>query len=115
MCSRCFSVLERRTVTNGEHPIFSPAATETVHLYSLGIPRVVNLLCEHSLINAHVEQQRPIRAKIVEDVAREFQMDEVEPIASPESLRTSSEIYNSEAFLQSLGENDLPVGISFLG
>jgi hypothetical protein len=85
-------------------PIFSPAAVETVYLYSLGIPRVVNLLCEHSLINAYVEQQRPIRPKIVEDVAREFQLDEVEPIASPESLRTSTEIYNSEAFIQSLGE-----------
>ena len=85
-------------------PIFSPRAVETVHLYSLGVPRVVNLLCEHSLVNAYVEQQRPIQAKIVEDVAREFQLDEVEPIASPESLRTSAEIYNSEAFIQSLGE-----------
>src|SRR5438105_8456265 len=30
---------------NGQ-PIFSPAAMEAVHKYSLGIPRVVNLLCE---------------------------------------------------------------------
>src|SRR3979490_1375375 len=52
--------------------IFSPKAVETVHLYSLGIPRVVNLLCEHSLINAYVEQERPIGQKTVEDVAHEF-------------------------------------------
>jgi len=90
-------------VTNGQ-PIFSPVAIETVHLYSLGIPRVVNLLCEHALINAYVGQQRPIQPKIIEDVAREFQLDEVEPIAPPESLRTSAEIYNSEAFIQNLGE-----------
>src|SRR6202162_2991250 len=43
--------------------IFSAEAVGMVHKYSVGIPRVVNLLCEHSLINAYVEQQRPISAK----------------------------------------------------
>jgi type II secretory pathway predicted ATPase ExeA len=85
-------------------PIFSPAALETIHLYSMGIPRVVNLLCEHALINAYVEQQRPIQPRIIEDIAREFQLDQVEPIASPESLKTSAELYNSEAFIQNIGE-----------
>src|SRR5271169_1850356 len=31
-------------------PIFSEKAMDAAHLYSLGIPRVVNLLCEHSLV-----------------------------------------------------------------
>src|SRR5947209_12615762 len=100
-------ILERLKIagaTPSGQPIFSPAAVETVHLYSLGIPRVVNLLCEHALINAYVEQQRPIQPKIIEDVAREFQLDQVEPTASPENLRTSAELYNSEAFIQNLGE-----------
>ena len=60
--------------------IFGAQAVDTVHLYSLGIPRVINLLCEHSLVNAFVEQQRPIQPNIVEDVAREFQLDEIEPV-----------------------------------
>src|SRR5437016_3074732 len=85
-------------------PIFSQAAMDTVHLYSLGVPRVVNLLCEHSLINAYVEHERPILPKTVEDIAHEFQLDVVEPTASPESLQTSAELYNSEAFIQNLGE-----------
>lgn len=85
-------------------PIFSPKAADTVHLYSLGIPRVVNLLCEHSLINAYVEHQRPIEAKIVEDVAREFQLDQVEPTAPEGSTRVDTDIYNSELFIQNLGE-----------
>src|SRR5213080_1973780 len=42
--------------TSGQ-PIFSAKATEIVHLYSLGIPRVINLLCENSLINGYVEQK----------------------------------------------------------
>ena len=85
-------------------PIFSPGAIDAVYIYSLGIPRVINLLCEHSLVNGFVDQQRPVQAKVVEDVAREFQLDEVEPIAPSEGSRINADVYNSEAFLQNLGE-----------
>lgn len=85
-------------------PIFNTQAIDAVHIYSLGIPRVINLLCEHSLVNAFVEQQRPIEAKIVEEVAREFQLDEMEPIAPTGGSRIDTDVYNSEVFLQNLGE-----------
>jgi general secretion pathway protein A len=85
-------------------PIFSAKAVETIHVYSLGIPRVINLLCEHSLVNAFVDHERPIGPKTIEEVAREFQLDEVEPIAPPGGTRIDSDVYNSEAFLQNLGE-----------
>jgi general secretion pathway protein A len=90
-------------VPDGE-PIFSAQAIDTVHLFSLGVLRVINLLCEHALINAYVAHHRTIQAKTVEDVAREFQLDEVEPIAPPESLRNSAELFSSETFIQNLGE-----------
>ncbi|MGC2851987.1 MAG: hypothetical protein WB556_18545, partial [Candidatus Acidiferrum sp.] len=93
-----------KTAGAGHEPIFSPKALEVIHLYSLGIPRVVNLLCEHSLVNAFVENQRPIEAKIVEDVAREFQLDEVEPIAPAGSSSLEADVLSSEAFIQNLGE-----------
>ena len=100
-------ILERLKIAGASpnaQPIFSAAAMDTVHLYSLGVPRVINLLCEHSLINAYVEHQRPIQPGIVEEVAHEFQLDVVEPTATPEGIRTSAELYNSEAFIQNLGE-----------
>jgi len=87
-----------------EEPIFSAQAIDTVHLYSLGVPRVVNLLCEHALINAYVAHNRTIQPAVVEAVAREFQLDEVEPVAPPESLRNSAEMFSSEMFIQNLGE-----------
>jgi general secretion pathway protein A len=85
-------------------PIFSAKTIETIHVYSLGIPRVINLLCEHSLVNGFVEQQRPIQPKIVEEVAHEFQLDEVEPVAPIGATKIDSDVYNSEVFLQNLGE-----------
>jgi general secretion pathway protein A len=85
-------------------PIFSSKAVETIHVYSLGIPRVINLLCEHALVNAFVDHERPIQPKTVEEVAHEFQLDEVEPVAPPGGAKIDTDVYNSEAFLQNLGE-----------
>jgi general secretion pathway protein A len=98
-------IVERLRIAGASgDPIFSAPAVDAIHIYSLGIPRVINLLCEHALVNAFVEQQRPIQPKIVEEVAREFQLDEVEPIAPNGGSKIDSEVYNSEAFLQNLGE-----------
>jgi general secretion pathway protein A len=96
-------ILERLRIAGASDPsIFSAEAMDTVYLYSLGIPRVINLLCEHSLVNAYAEQQKPIQSKIVEEVAREFQLDEIEPIAPTGGVTV--DVFNSESFLQNLGE-----------
>jgi type II secretory pathway predicted ATPase ExeA len=59
--------------------IFSPGAIQAVFHYARGIPRVINLLCEHALISGFVEQQKPILPDTIETVAREFQLDQTEP------------------------------------
>jgi general secretion pathway protein A len=56
--------------------IFAPEAVNAVHVYSRGIPRVMNLLCEHSLIKACAGQVHLVPGRMVEDVAREFQFDQ---------------------------------------
>lgn len=98
-------IVERLRIAGASgETIFSHEAVDVIHQYSVGIPRVVNLLCEHSLINAYVEQQRPISAKIVEGVAHEFQLDEVSPTVSAASTRVDGDVYTSESFIQNLGE-----------
>jgi general secretion pathway protein A len=87
---------------NGE-PIFSRESIETVHKYSQGIPRVVNLLCEHAMVNSYVDSLRPVPAHLVEEVAREFQLDETEPKAPSDSTLTKQSA-NAEALLQNLDE-----------
>jgi general secretion pathway protein A len=87
---------------NGE-PIFSKEAIQTVHTYSRGIPRVVNLLCEHALINSYVEGVQPVPAHLVEEVAREFQLDEIAPIA-PATLSSSERAMDTQSLLTNLDE-----------
>ena len=60
--------------SNGQE-IFEPEALNAIHRYSGGIPRVVNLLCEHCLVSAFVDQQKKVGAHVVDAVARDFELD----------------------------------------
>ena len=60
--------------------IFSREAIDALHLYSRGIPRVVNLLCEHGLILGYADNLKPIPARTIREIAREFQFDDVRPV-----------------------------------
>jgi len=88
---------------NGE-PIFSKEAIQILHVYSRGIPRVVNLLCEHSMINAYVDSLRPVPAHLVEEVAKEFQLDEIAPIASSSLAPAALKSASTQALLENLDE-----------
>jgi len=59
--------------SNGQQ-IFEPEAVNSIHRYASGIPRVINLLCEHCLVSAFVDQQRMIGPNVVDNVARDFDL-----------------------------------------
>src|ERR1700730_3588462 len=84
--------------------IFSKEAIESVHLYSRGIPRVVNLLCEHALINAYVDHLRPVPSTLVQEVAHEFQLDEIGPTTPPAVSPPGEESVDTQKLLQNLDE-----------
>jgi hypothetical protein len=54
-----------------------------VHFYAKGIPRLINLICEHSLISAYVEQIKPIPARTVEAVSAELDLQQQPFVLSP--------------------------------
>lgn len=58
---------------NGQ-PIFDGESLAAIHRYSSGIPRVVNLICEHCLVSAFVDQQKMVSVGIVDAVARDFDL-----------------------------------------
>jgi general secretion pathway protein A len=73
---------ERLRIAGAENTdIFSPEAIVAVHRYSRGIARVTNLLCEHALVSAFVDQKNPVPAEIVEEVARDFELHIIDPTA----------------------------------
>ncbi len=84
--------------------IFNPEAVEVVYQHSMGIPRVINLLCEHALITAFAEGQKAITAATIEGVAREFDLQPIEPVpTSPSPERREREISDVVESLRELG------------
>lgn len=67
--------------TNGG--IFSPEAIESVHHRAKGIPRVINVLCEHALINSFAAHESIVTAAQIEAVAREFELENVASAGIP--------------------------------
>ena len=68
-------VAERLRIAGATWPLFSLDALDLVHRYSRGIPRLINLLCEHSLIVAYVEQVQQVTGAMVEGVAVELELE----------------------------------------
>jgi general secretion pathway protein A len=59
-------------------PLFSPEAMEAIQVYSRGVPRDVDSLCERALAMAWAEQIRPVSACMIERAARELPVGRVE-------------------------------------
>lgn len=58
--------------------LFTDEAAAAIYAYSRGIPRMINVLCEHALIAAYVEQRNPIPHEIIREVASDFGLHRTE-------------------------------------
>ncbi len=81
--------IEQRLIVAGAEgePIFARQAMDAIYFYTRGIPRMINLICEHSMINAYVDQLRPVPVQIVEAVASEFELTFGPATPSPASIQ----------------------------
>ncbi len=66
--------------------VFAKGSLEATHAYSQGIPRTVNLLCEHALIAAYAEQVKIISPDLIRRVAAEFDLTSETADAGPSEL-----------------------------
>jgi type II secretory pathway predicted ATPase ExeA len=79
-------IAERLRIAGARQPVLSPEAVQLVYRYSKGIPRLINLICEHAMISAYVEQIKPIPARIVESVSTELDLNDQPFLISPMAL-----------------------------
>ncbi len=96
-CCRAWSGPERQP----EPAIFSDEALDKMFEYSRGIPRIINNLCENSMVNAFAHEQRPVTGDMITEVAADFRL--ISP-ALPEEVAASlvAGEENNESLLRSL-------------
>jgi type II secretory pathway predicted ATPase ExeA len=68
-------IVQRLLIAGTSESIFSQDAVLAIHSASRGIPRVINLICEHAMIFAYVEQLRQIPSGIIYAVAQDLDLD----------------------------------------
>ena len=64
-------VEHRLSVAGSDEPIFERSAINRIFKLSTGIPRVINLICDRSLLGAYAEGRSEVSAKIVNRAAEE--------------------------------------------
>jgi len=70
-------IQERLAIAGGgfrAEPLFLPDAVKTIHRYSRGFPRLINTICENSLITGYAQQLSVITADVVFGVANDFHL-----------------------------------------
>ena len=61
----------RLSVVEGDPDIFPAKTCSLIWYYSRGVPRVINTLCDTSLVYAFAEQRKEIGSDIIKDVVRD--------------------------------------------
>jgi len=68
----CEYVSNRLKVAGGDRTIFTPNALESIHSYSAGIPRIVNVLCDNALLTGYALGRKEIDTGIIREVAEDL-------------------------------------------
>jgi hypothetical protein len=64
-------IRHRLVVAGGDPAIFQRSAIDFIHARSRGIPRLINQLCDLSLVYAFAEQRRRINSGLVSEVLQD--------------------------------------------
>lgn len=76
-------IKHRLGVAGCEQRIFTDDAISEIFLFSKGYPRLINVICDHSLISAFVKNSRKVSADMVAGSVKEFQFQYQTPSKPP--------------------------------
>ncbi len=79
-------IVQRLSVAGGRDDIFPTASMELIYRASGGIPRLINLICEHCLIFAYVEHRKEVLPELVSTVLEDLALDKFADASNPQDL-----------------------------
>jgi general secretion pathway protein A len=81
-------IAKRISLAGGDSAqVFTREAVLAVYEYSGGIPRMINVLCDNALVNAYARDEHLVSVNIVEEVARDFDLQARVHVADGDSSR----------------------------
>src|ERR1700744_5566575 len=87
-------IVQRLAIAGSNEQIFPEDSIAAIHRASRGIPRIINLICEHALILAYVEQLHQVPEALIQAVAGDLYLD-----AQPFMVSTTSNGFGTNSTL----------------
>lgn len=81
--------------------LFEADAVERIAIYSQGIPRLINVICDNALLIAYSTARKTVSAEIIEEVAQDLRLQPaIRESYAASLLSTDEPAFQSEAVLQ---------------
>jgi len=92
-------ILHRLKIASCENPgLFTEEAIKLVHIYSRGIPRLINTLCDNALLEAFLKRNDKITPDIIDQVSGELMLKEPTPDEVIHQEKSSVKKENAKIF-----------------
>ncbi len=52
--------------------LFNPDAVQLIHRFALGLPRTINIICDHAMLTGYVQNLKTIGAQIIQECIKEL-------------------------------------------
>jgi general secretion pathway protein A len=85
----------RLRVAGSKKPIFSLAALNEIYRFSGGIPRLINIICDHALLTAFSKNLKKVDANIIMECVEELRIPVEMTQSNVATLRTEEEAYSN--------------------
>jgi len=67
-------IAKRLEISGGTASLFTNGAIRTVHTYSSGVPRLINILCDNGLFSAYTLRKPSVEAAMIEEIAQDLHL-----------------------------------------
>lgn len=94
-----------QVIGHSTEKLFDPAAIEKIAVYSTGIPRLINIICDNALLIAYALSEREVSAAMIDEVAEELRLGSLfkeksqpraigKPLEEQETVKSAPELLN---------------------
>lgn len=80
-------IAHRLKIGGSKKNIFKPSAVKSVFDFSGGVPRLINIICDHALLTGYSRNMRQLDAKVITDCANELRIPAEKISASAATLK----------------------------
>lgn len=96
-------ITHRLKIGGSEKKVFKPSAIKSVYDFSGGVPRLINIICDHALMTGYSRNMRQLDAKVISDCAQELRIPHEKISASAATLKAADAVGNGRSDREATG------------